>query len=84
LGDEHPVLIPWIADFQIQRTTCVPGNPEVPGYFIEGDLPTVGEAFGTAFAYTSYFEFMVTVLVIQSLLMCGCVKTSQKVVSFKA
>jgi len=76
LGDPHQVSIPWIADFQIQRTTCVPGIPE--------PLPTVGQSFGTAFAYASYFEFIVTVLVIQSLLMCGFLKTAQKVVSYQA
>jgi len=88
LGNPHLVIIPWIVYFKVDRTTCVqkttviPGYPGVPGYFIEGESsPSLGESFGTAFAYASYFEFIVTVLAIQSLIMCGCVKTAPKVFS---
>jgi len=66
LGEPHLVQIPWIMNFQIDRTTCV--------HTPEGESPTLVDSFGTAFAYASYFEFIVTIVVIQSLLMCGCIK----------
>jgi len=78
--------VPWLMNFQIDVETCVttttvvPEIPGVPGYFIEGKSPTVEDSFGTAFAYSSYFEIIVTLIVVQSLLKCGWVKTAVRVV----
>lgn len=57
----------------------IPEIPGVPGYFIEGESPSVVESLGTAFAYTLFFKIIFTFLVVQSLLLCGCVKTAVKV-----
>lgn len=78
--------IPWMMTFQKTETTCVETTTVVPpirgvdGYSIEGKKPTLEESLGTAFAYASYFEIAVTVLVVQSFLRCGCVKTALRVV----
>jgi len=78
--------IPWLMNFKLEVTTCtktttvIPEIPGVPGYFIEGKPPTWEDSFGTAFAYASYFEIFVTVVVVQSLLKCGYVKTAKRVV----
>jgi len=78
--------IPWVMSFKVNVKTCVsttnivPEIPGVSGYYIEGKKPTVEDSLGTAFAYASYFEIFVTVVIVQLLLKCGCVKTALKVV----
>merc|ERR1719320_813435 len=78
--------VPWLMNWKIDVKTCiftttvVAENPGVDGYFIVGKIPTVQESFGTAFAYAAYFEIIVTLLVVQTLLKCGYVKTAVRVV----
>jgi len=72
----------WKVDVKtcVNTTTVVPEIPGLDGYFIEGESPTVEDSFGTAFAYASYFEIIVTLIVVQTLLRCGFVKTALRVV----
>jgi len=84
--DHYGGDIPWLMTFQSDVTTCVntttivPEIPGVAGYYIDGKKPTFEDSLGTAFAYASYFEIAVTVIVVQCLLQCGCLKTAMKVV----
>jgi len=60
--------IPWVAEYKMTTTTTTKIKP------------TIGDAIGTALAYSAYAEILFTLVIVNMMVACKCLKQGVKVV----